>query len=604
MSYIDHPSPPSHRIYRARSLATDSSRGHKGYYYSNELDYHSTFPTASPTIVIPANTPELDLYKRPTSPPLPPAPVPKSPVEAKSAQRLKREQAVLKLQQQQREASEKVKQERLERQQAKLERKQKKEAFAHMYQSQTEYQRLMDEHKNGNAKRQQLSLPIYTGSTSSSSSSSSSTIQSSSTFLDWNPQVPAPTNEIYYHSSRHYHRSRPSHHDAHYPHQHLDSISSTSSSSSSHKTKTSDEKMRSLSLKSHTTKSMYDLRPATGASQLSPYDYPSGYDSDDTSRGWDSLMDTLHSPTVAPSMDSPGLESSFKDEPEVETVDSSMASLSLSHDDSKNGNGKYLLVMGANGRTGVELVKQGLERNYRVTAFVRDDKVLLEDSSLRKNQNLLIVRGSPTCQADVDGCVEGQDVVVNVIGARLMSGDPTISSHSQVILNNAMKKHGVRRLIVVTSYGCLGLRNYLISTKKLFSRVFMTGILKDKVLQEEIIQRDTSSLDWTIVRPITLKDGDLSEKYFVSSDELPSTSKVKMLTRPDLAHYIIAIINAPEEYHAIRSIAGRPRPSKPKPFCPFERRELARQQKEQEKELEKKSQTPQQQQYHQQPKHL
>ncbi|KAI8361247.1 hypothetical protein B0O80DRAFT_437108 [Mortierella sp. GBAus27b] len=263
-----------------------------------------------------------------------------------------------------------------------------------------------------------------------------------------------------------------------------------------------------------------------------------------------------------------------------------------------------LLVMGANGRTGVELVKQGLERNYRVTAFVRDDKVLLEDSSLRKNQNLLIVRGSPTCQADVDGCVEGQDVVVNVIGARLMSGDPTISSHSQVILNNAMKKHGVRRLIVVTSYGCLGLRNYLISTKKLFSRVFMTGILKDKVLQEEIIQRDTSSLDWTIVRPITLKDGDLSEKYFVSSDELPSTSKVKMLTRPDLAHYIIAIINAPEEYHAIRSIAGRPRPSKPKPFCPFERRELARQQKEQEKELEKKSQTPQQQQYHQQPKHL
>lgn len=73
-------------------------------------------------------------------------------------------------------------------------------------------------------------------------------------------------------------------------------------------------------------------------------------------------------------------------------------------------------MLGANGRTGVELVKQGLERNYRVTAFVRDDKVLLEDSSLRKNQNLLIVHGSPTCQADVDRCVEGQDVVINVIG--------------------------------------------------------------------------------------------------------------------------------------------------------------------------------------------
>jgi hypothetical protein len=140
-------------------------------------------------------------------------------------------------------------------------------------------------------------------------------------------------------------------------------------------------------------------------------------------------------------------------------------------------------VLGANGRTGIELVKQGLERNYRVTAFVRDDKSFLEDSSLRKNQNLLIVRGSPTSQNDVDRVVEGQDVVVNVIGvgeqhsispafltskpnlgshltktivihlqARLMSNDTTIGSHSQVILNNALKKHGKDTLNVVCMF--------------------------------------------------------------------------------------------------------------------------------------------------------
>ena len=161
-----------------------------------------------------------------------------------------------------------------------------------------------------------------------------------------------------------------------------------------------------------------------------------------------------------------------------------------------------------------------------------------------------------------------------------MANDTTISSHSQVVLNNAMKKHGVRRLIVVTSYGCLGLRNYLISTRRLFSRVFMTGILKDKVLQEDIIQRDSEHLDWTIVRPITLKDGDLSEKYWVSSEALPSTNKVKVLTRKDLAHYILTIINQKQQYQMIRSIAGKPKPSKPNPFCPSERRkmDLARQQ--------------------------
>jgi hypothetical protein len=261
--------------------------------------------------------------------------------ETKSAHRQKREQLVLKLQQQQREATEKAK-ERLERQQSKQERKQRKEAYAQMYQSQTEYLRIMEERSA--PKRQQLSLPIYTVS---SSSSPSPTEQSNGTFPEqWGQQLAAPTNDVYYHSSRYYHRSRPSHHsDALYPHQHLDSISTTSSSSSSHNIKAPDEKPRSLSLKSQSTKSMYDLRPSTGAPPPSHFDYYSGYDSDDTSmsRGWDSLMDTLHSPTIAPSpLESPGLDS-FKDEADLDQVDSSLASLALSHDDSKNGNGKYLL---------------------------------------------------------------------------------------------------------------------------------------------------------------------------------------------------------------------------------------------------------------------
>lgn len=147
-------------------------------------------------------------------------------------------------------------------------------------------------------------------------------------------------------------------------------------------------------------------------------------------------------------------------------------------------------------------------------------------------------------------------------------------------------------MIVVTSYGCLGLRNYLISTKRLFSRMFMTGILKDKVLQEDIIQRDSASIDWSIIRPVTLKDGELSERYWVSSDKLPKDNKIKILSRHDLAHYMLEIVNMQREYGTIRSIAGKPKPFKAKPYCPFERRreaqELAKMQKEMEKEQREK----------------
>ncbi|KAF9194641.1 hypothetical protein BGZ51_008572 [Haplosporangium sp. Z 767] len=527
----------TNRTQRALSMASETKRSRDTVYMSSEYPYLQQPPT-NPSAV-------------PSVPPLPPVkqhPTPSRELlftdlehfqrsipsaagqkkEAKIAQRERREQIVQMLQQQQIEAQEKAKLEKLEKQQAKQERKQRRSEYKQMYQAQ--YDQAANQSKD---KRQQLSLPIHPHSSS----------------------VGPLSPDMQSHSCHQY------------PLDSRESLTSSSSSTASRSSRCTPDRVRSLSLKS-TTKSMYDLRPSQGQ------EYRSGYESDENSfsrsNGWDSLMDTLHSPTLTSPSDTHSWDS--KDEKEFDLM-GSMSGLTLSSDNNGNGNGKYLLVLGANGRTGIELVKQGLERNYRVTAFVRDDKLLLEDSTLRKNQNLLIVRGSPTSQADVDSCVEGQDVVVNVIGSRLMASDATIGSHSQVVLNNAMKKHGVRRLIVITSYGCLGLRNYLINTRKLFSRVFMTGILKDKVLQEDIVQRDTEFLDWTIIRPITLKDGDMSERYWVSCEELPKTNKVKLLTRKDLAHYILTIINRPQDYKAIRSIAGRPKSSKGGTICSMEKKQ-------------------------------
>ncbi|KAG9324444.1 hypothetical protein KVV02_006588 [Mortierella alpina] len=512
------PSTPSHRTQRALSLAADTRKPRDVLSISPDYPYINTFAsTTCPSVPAVPTVPTLPVFYV-AQPPSPrqellftdlehfqrtkPS-MAEHKKEAQIAQRQRREQIVLMLQQQQIEAQEKAKLEKQERQQAKQERKQRRSEYKQLYREQYEgTSQPKDIHK-------QHSLPI-------------------------NAYTHEPSSP-HFHPSHHYHLDSQQH----------EGNCSSSSSTNSRSSRSTPDRVRSLSLKSN-AKSMSDLRP----SHSNEY-YYNGYESDENTlarpHDWDSLMDTLHSPTLSSPSDSLQWE-----EPERDLMDS-MNGLTLSNG---NGNGKYLLVLGANGRTGIELVKQALERNYRVTAFVRDDKLLLEESSLRKNHNLLIVKGSPTSQADLDRCVEGQDVVVNVIGARLMASDATIGSHSQVVLNNALKKHGVRRLIVVTSYGCHGLRNYLAMTRKLFSRVFMTGILKDKVLQEDIIQRDTESFDWTVVRPVTLRDGDLSERYWVCCEELPKT-KVKMLTRKDLAHYILTIINRPQEYQKIRSIAGK-----------------------------------------------
>ncbi|KAG0264318.1 hypothetical protein BG011_007066 [Mortierella polycephala] len=509
---------------RAQSVAGDSKR-------SQELDDHYlTYPYMTPNT--PAEAPssalpstlspspfstqlshdfsyspldDLDLYKRLASPPLP-AHHPF--LDLKTSQQQKKKD------------QEKSGHADLDKQHAKLERKQKRDEYKQMYQNQYDFEQQTRRHRGD--KRQQRSLPIYSSTTSPMGSNSSATTEC------LRPQSSTPANAKVNYSSQHYYLGRAppaTGQNAHHQQRRVDSLSSAILSGSSRKHLDEAEQLRSLSLKSQSTKSMYDLRPWSGTPQAPDSEYFPGYDSDDTamSHGWDSLMDTLHAPTVSSSsMDSSQWDSSCKDDVDVDQLDSNLSNMTLSHDNNKS-------VLGANGRTGMELVRQGLERNYRVTAFVKDDKVLLEDSALRKNQNLLIVRGSPTCQTDLDRCVESQDVVINVIG--------------------------------------------------------------DKVLQEDIIKRDSASLDWTIVRPVTLKDGELSEKYWVSSNELPKTHRVKVLTRRDLAHYLLGIINSPEEYHAVRSIAGKPKVSKVKQLCPFERRreaaEGARLQRELEKEQKK-----------------
>ncbi|KAF8944937.1 hypothetical protein BGZ47_003485 [Haplosporangium gracile] len=608
-------SQPQNRTQRALSMASETQKARDAVVsaYSkphlHDLDaYYSQFnpstrakataqdATTSSSPALPSRlsdaTPyfeKVDLYKRPTSSPMPPH------TSANLEAKRQRHEQLLHQQQQQ---------DRLERQQAKQERKQKQQDYKQMYQNQFTYQTQMDE-KEKQTRRQQRSQPIYIPPSANTSSEIS--IFSTDTSDTLSSQLSAPTNEMYYYASRHPQRERPNyyyqdHSISSSQQSRLDSLSSTTSgSSSTHKTKVSAEQTRSLSLKTQSTKSMCDLRPWYGSPQSPGLEHQRDYESDETlSQGWDSLMDTLHSPTMSSPLDATHWESMSRDDLEAEQVEASLENLTLTPADSKNGKGRYMLVLGANGRTGLEVVRQALGRNYRVTAFVRDDRTLVEDASLRKHQNLLIVRGSPTCQNDIDRCVDGQDVIINVIGARPMSGDTTVSSHSQVVLNNSMKKHGVRRLIVVTSYGCLGLRNYLISTKRLFSRMFMTGILKDKVLQEEIIQRDSASIDWSIIRPVTLKDGELSERYWVSSDKLPKDNKIKILSRHDLAYYMLEIVSMPREFNTIRSIAGKPKPVKAKPYCPFERRreaqeqakaklqkEMAKEQKEKELERER-----------------
>lgn len=157
-----------------------------------------------------------------------------------------------------------------------------------------------------------------------------------------------------------------------------------------------------------------------------------------------------------------------------------------------------ILVVGATGGTGRQLVSQALERGLIVTALVRNPGKL----ELR-HPNLTIVQGDVLDSASVSAAVRGQDAVVSALGHRRYLGPSRILSEGTRNLLRAMEENGVPRFICETS---LGIGNGAGRMGLYYTFFVLPAILPfyfwDKTVQERLVA--ASEVDWVLVRPAAL----------------------------------------------------------------------------------------------------
>src|SRR5438132_11000870 len=85
------------------------------------------------------------------------------------------------------------------------------------------------------------------------------------------------------------------------------------------------------------------------------------------------------------------------------------------------GNRLRILIIGATGGTGHQLVRQALEQGHQVTAFVRKpEKLKIAHPSLRAT------RGDVLDYASVESAMQGQDAVLSALGHKHRLGLTTI----------------------------------------------------------------------------------------------------------------------------------------------------------------------------------
>ncbi|MEX0601722.1 MAG: NAD(P)H-binding protein [Bacteroidota bacterium] len=99
-----------------------------------------------------------------------------------------------------------------------------------------------------------------------------------------------------------------------------------------------------------------------------------------------------------------------------------------------------ILIIGASGGTGRELVRQALEQGHEVTAFVRNPSRM----PLR-HERLSIATGNILEPESVRKAVREKDAVLSALGHKRWFIKTSILSEGTHNVIDAMKAHGVRR---------------------------------------------------------------------------------------------------------------------------------------------------------------
>ncbi|MFS0764622.1 NAD(P)-dependent oxidoreductase [Peribacillus phoenicis] len=192
-----------------------------------------------------------------------------------------------------------------------------------------------------------------------------------------------------------------------------------------------------------------------------------------------------------------------------------------------------ILILGATGRVGGQLVTYSLHDKHQVTVLVRTpEKIGIN------NANITIIQGNVLNKTDIVRAMHGIDVVISALNT---DGTTTLSASMPLIIE-AMENEGIQRIITIGTAGILQSRRTPNSLRYQSSESKQKSTRAAKEHHKVYDMLKQSTLQWTIVCPTYLPDGESVGTYRVEGDFLPEDGVE--ISVPDTAEFAFSQIKS------------------------------------------------------------
>ena len=180
-----------------------------------------------------------------------------------------------------------------------------------------------------------------------------------------------------------------------------------------------------------------------------------------------------------------------------------------------------LIIFGATGMVGKQLVKQALLKGHHVKAFGRNVFTELN----MEEKNLELIKGALFDEGEVSAAIKGCDAVLSALGGGFDGNDKTRTLGIKNIITQ-MKKNKVKRIVAI---GGLGVLNFdettLLLDREDYPKEYLPVGLEHKKAYEYLKE---SGLEWTFVCPPNIIDHEVTGSYITKANYAPEPNNNKI----------------------------------------------------------------------------